>query len=67
MNKTCFDCKHMTYSSASPSYSEWTPGFEGDMYCLKSHWQYDAFNDGKDSVRQKIYMALECKDFEAEE
>jgi hypothetical protein len=62
-NKTCFDCAHMGYASGSPGYSEYTPGYAAEMYCTKSHWQYDAFNDFKHTVKAKLYMAEECRDF----
>jgi hypothetical protein len=56
----------MGYSCSEPTYSEWTPGWEGDMYCMKSHWKYDPFNDGKNTLRKKIYMAVACEDFKPE-
>lgn len=63
---TCLECKHMVLSLGSPEYSEYTPGFSAEMYCLKSHWQYDAFNDGKKQVKVKLYTIRTCPDFKKE-
>lgn len=62
-NKTCLDCEHCYVSPGDPGYSEYTPGFDADMYCGKSHWKYDAYNDGRKELRDKFYMALTCPDF----
>lgn len=62
-NRTCLDCRFMGYSTGSPGYSEMTPGWDAELYCLKSYWQYDAYNDTKETLRQKLYMALTCGDF----
>lgn len=64
--KTCFDCEHMYYSRAEPTWSELTPGWDAEMYCAKSHWQFDAYNDDKSQVRAKIYTARACPDFAPE-
>ncbi len=66
-NTTCLDCTHLYYSSASPGYSEMTPGYDADMSCNKNHWVFDAFNDNLNELRAKFYTSRSCKDFKSEE
>ena len=63
-NATCLDCKHISYSSGSPGYSEYTPGWDAELSCIEGVWTYDAFNDELKDVRDKLYTARTCSKFE---
>ena len=63
---TCLECAHMSYQAAEPGWSEYTPGWDATIDCMKNHWAYDAFNDNLSSLHVKLYMSRSCDDFKAE-
>lgn len=51
MSLPCYHCKHFSYWTASPGYSENTPGSDATAHCGKSVWDYesvDGFHKIKD-------------------
>ena len=61
--KTCALCEHCDLHLGTQGWSEWTPGSEGEVDCLKKHPQLD------DKSRDEVLVQLracgsQCDDFE---
>jgi len=61
--KTCISCEYWKVSSACGGYSEYTPGWDFSMYCLKNHWTLKLYDDESDTLRKKLETAEYCKDY----
>jgi hypothetical protein len=57
---TCWECRHIDFTSGSPGYSEYTPGEDARLACNLNHWSmYDL-----DMNNEKIFSAETCADFQ---
>ena len=63
LEKICWNCEHVHYSQSSPSYSEYTPGYDAKLDCCKGYWTIDFDEDALRDVRRKLLMAETCKDY----
>lgn len=61
--KVCILCEHFYYESATPSYSEYTPGGPGGMGCHKEIWTMDEYDETEESYRTKMATAETCEHF----
>lgn len=59
---TCISCKHWCFYSGEADYSDQTPGIKWYSYCLKGHWSLDGFDVNTEQYREKLLMAIDCKD-----
>lgn len=58
--KLCLFCNYMYFSSGYPGYSEYTPGAEAQLYCMKNRWDViDKFDD----LHESLLMAEHCEDY----
>jgi hypothetical protein len=62
--RVCWSCEHLYFSSGSPGYSEMTPGWDFEMSCGKSFWEFDSCGDGLETFRSKLLSAERCAAFE---
>ena len=62
--KMCWWCKHCYYNNADGGYSEMTPGYDMSFECKKGYWRYDTFNTTLKQLREYLFKAESCKDFE---
>lgn len=51
--ETCIMCKHWSFMSGSPGYSEYTPGTDWDMGCGKKIW-----NTGDEYITETEFRSL---------
>lgn len=63
--KMCWWCKHFNYSEGSPGYSDMTPGYDVDMGCNLGKWLFDSTNTSAQELRNYLYHAVDCSDFES--
>ena len=63
LEKTCWNCECVSYYSAQPHYSDFTPGAEAELCYIKGHWTVNFFDDSLREVRKKLLMAQTCKDY----
>ena len=63
--KMCWWCKNFYYSRGEPGWSEYTPGSDFSIECLKSHWAFEQDSTSKDEFRNMISHAVDCADFES--
>ena len=61
--KICIFCEHFHVNTAEPFYSEYTPGGEASIECMKDHWTIDNFEDSQKEYRDKLTTARTCKDY----
>lgn len=61
--KTCWSCEYIRIDNADPGYSEWTPGSDLSIYCTKSHWDFDNYDDDLKKFLTYINKAETCPDF----
>lgn len=61
----CVMCKHFQFDSASPGYSEMTPGSDAEMRCAKRVWEFSFHNDGDDEFRKCMMASQTCEQFKA--
>lgn len=62
--KTCLGCKHFSFISAEPGYSEFTPGGEADLLCAKAVWEINLYVEGTGSLYKKLTTAETCEHYE---
>jgi len=62
--RCCILCKHFSFDEGSPGYSEYTPGTDWSMSCLKNHWSMSGSYISEEDYRKNILMAETCKDAE---
>lgn len=60
--RLCLFCEHFYLDTGCRDYSEYTPGNEFDMQCLKEHWTYKRYGD-EDHYRACIIAAWKCPDY----
>jgi hypothetical protein len=60
--KTCIFCQHFYLSMASPGYSEYTPGSDFSMICLKDRWRFDQFGT-QEHYHSCLKSAEVCPDY----
>ena len=66
--KNCIFCTHLYVSPEEDGYSEYTPGWDFRMDCLKYHWKFEDFNDiGHDSLVSCMVTAETCEDYELDD
>ncbi len=63
--RICWECKHVYYSSGSEGYSDFTPGSDISLSCMKSYWELHNCSDTLADVRRKLLSAEHCADFES--
>lgn len=61
--KLCWFCAHCYFSNGSPSYSEWTPGYDMSLGCNKNKWRVDNYETTVDEFRKMIHMAKNCEHY----
>lgn len=61
--RLCPTCKFFWLDLGSEGYSEYTPGYPGDMSCTKGHWSLDT-SDTLAYARKAMHTAETCKDYE---
>lgn len=59
----CVNCKHFNFWPGSPGYSEFTPGDDMEMSCLRKHWRV-TFETSEDDFRDYMKSSETCADFE---
>lgn len=66
--RTCFGCKHFNFSQSDPGYSEYTPGSDASLVCLKNVWDISLWRDTEKSLYDKIVkMAATCPHYTFDE
>ena len=63
MEKLCWFCEHFIYRQAEPDYSEFTPGEDFDIICIKNHWEFSPFHTSQDEFGAMLNAAKTCPDF----
>jgi len=58
---SCWQCAHLEYTSGQPGYSEYTPGYEGSLSCLRGYWDADQIDGFQ--LRDYILKAGDCEEF----
>lgn len=66
-DRTCLGCVAFTVLTASPGYSELTPGTDWSMVCGERVWTFDAYEDGVDRFRALLETAQTCRLFRRRE
>lgn len=66
-NLLCIFCEHYYVRTAEPDYSEWTPGTQFTMLCLKGKWEVDPWKDNTSTYRKMLLTAHTCNDYELTE
>jgi len=64
IKKLCWWCKHFTYYSGSPEYSEYTPGCDIELLCAKNHWKFNSIHTNEIEFRNILMSAEKCSDYE---
>jgi hypothetical protein len=59
--KVCYFCEHFTLSTASPSYSDYTPGSDFEMWCDKSVWKFDSYDTSEREFAEILQTAEKCE------
>lgn len=62
-NKLCWFCTEFLYENAYPDYSEYTPGEDFRMLCLKRHWEFSASHTSQADFAKMLASARTCSDF----
>lgn len=63
IGRFCWECEHVYYSAATPSYSEVTPGGSMSLSCEKDYWNFDQYDDSVGQLGNKLRTAETCADF----
>lgn len=64
--KTCFFCKRCSLNLGGAGYSEYTPGYSGEISCDKGHLG-DIDDEGYQELGFFVTQATNCPDFELHE
>lgn len=59
----CTGCKRFFAYTATPSFSEYTPGSEYHMGCLNGHWDFDPYIHYPEEILDNLAMAGTCPDY----
>jgi len=62
-NKLCWFCQHFIYNEAQPGYSEYTPGEDFSIVCLKNHWDFSPSHTTQGEFGKMLSTARNCPDF----
>jgi hypothetical protein len=62
--RNCLKCRHCLIDAGHRDYSEYTPGEDPQMTCLKKHWDLPAHDYGRKDVREAFESAKTCGDYE---
>lgn len=63
MKRLCIFCKYFEFEASSPGYSEYTPGSDVSMDCLKSVWK-TSLTDYYFDFNATIKTAQNCNFYE---
>lgn len=61
--RLCLSCRFFYINEGSPRYSEWTPGWDCEIGCLKGHWELDNYNCSAGTYRRHNESAVKCPDY----
>jgi len=59
----CLFCEHFKFYSGSYGWSDVTPGYDAEIYCIKKHWAVDLYEDSREKYRAKMLTAKLCEDY----
>jgi len=62
--RSCLDCQHCHLDGGHPGYSEMTPSSPMSWLCTKGWWEMERFDLDAGVVRNTIFVAPKCPDFE---
>lgn len=62
--RICIFCKYFYMVTGQPDYSDWTPGNEMEIGCIKGYWAVDNYVDDEVSYRDKLLTAGDCDNWE---
>ena len=65
--KMCWFCKYFLYENADYGYSEYTPGSDFDIICIKRHWDFSPSHTTQKEFGEMLLSAQTCKDYEFKE
>lgn len=66
--KVCILCKNFYFSDFCPGFSEYTPGWDASMECVKGKWGIGGLGRVTEEEFYKcMHMAEKCKHFEMRE
>ena len=60
---SCLCCQYFRYTTGCQNYSEWTPGYDAEIECLKSHWKVNNTETSENEFRDYMIMSVNCNDF----
>jgi len=63
VEKLCLWCKHFYLDMGGAGYSEWTPGWDATVECVKGKWEMKE-GDGQQEFRNILLTAQACELYE---
>lgn len=61
--KLCVMCQHFYVKPGCCGYSEYTPGYDATIGCLKDHWEMDNYQTTAGQFRAFNRKAETCADY----